>query len=389
MTLTVLALSLVLTSVAAAQQTRVYRDGNTWVEETTGSLPAVPNMKVVTDLGNVNVTGGAGQITYTIRKRAYTGSEQRAREEFAEFRVSATRQADTALISGSGPGARRFSAEFNVQVPRATQQARIMTHGGNVSAHGLDGKLWVSTGGGNVSADDVRGAVSIQSGGGNVSVGKVASDVTVRTGGGNVSIKAASGRVVTESGGGNIMVGSSAAGVVVNTGGGMIDVQECRGELKAQTGGGNLALGNIMGRASLQSGGGSIRLANASGPVIAQTGGGNIELFGLSQGAQVETGAGGIVAEFVGQNFTGSNLETPAGDITIYLSPNLKATVRAVIDMASGHSIRSEFADIKVRTEGGTYGPKTVYAEGSLNGGGPILNVRAVNGDIEIRRAKK
>ena len=77
-------------------------------------------------------------------------------------------------------------------------------------------------------------------------------------------------------------------------------------------------------------------------------------------------------------------LETSAGDITVYLAPNLNITVRASIELANGHSIRSDFSEIRVTTEGGDWGPKTVTAEGKLNGGGPVLKVRTTTGDISF-----
>jgi hypothetical protein len=110
----------------------------------------------------------------------------------------------------------------------------------------------------------------------------------------------------------------------------------------------------------------------------------------LSQGAKVETGGGGITAEFLGnKGFTGGTLQTPAGDIVVYLSNDVKATVKASVDVASGRSIRSDFSDIKVTAEGGQWGPKTYYAEGNLNGGGPVLRIHTTTGSIELRRAKK
>ena len=95
------------------------------------------------------------------------------------------------------------------------------------------------------------------------------------------------------------------------------------------------------------------------------------------------------MAKLVGSNGErhDSQLETAAGDITVYLSPSVNISVRASIEVANGHNIRSDFPDIKVVSEGGDYGPKTVTAEGSLNGGGPVLKVSTTTGDICFRRA--
>jgi hypothetical protein len=82
-------------------------------------------------------------------------------------------------------------------------------------------------------------------------------------------------------------------------------------------------------------------------------------------------------------------LETSAGDITVFLAADLAITIRASVELANGHQIRSDFSDIHVTTEGGEYGPKTVTAEGRLNGGGPVLKVRTTTGDITFRRASR
>jgi len=179
-------------------------------------------------------------------------------------------------------------------------------------------------------------------------------------------------------------------GAVLETGGGSIQVERCAGRVKASTGGGSIDLGEIGGSAEMETGGGSIRLGSAKGPVRAETGGGSIELNGVPS-ARAETGAGGIVAKFVAANgeHNDSELETSAGDITVYLAPNVNLSVRASIEVANGHNIRSDFPDIRVTTEGGDYGPKTVTAEGNLNGGGPVLKVRTTTGDICFRRASQ
>jgi DUF4097 and DUF4098 domain-containing protein YvlB len=123
--------------------------------------------------------------------------------------------------------------------------------------------------------------------------------------------------------------------------------------------------------------------------VRAETGGGSIELNGVPS-ARAETAAGGITAKFVSSTGerTDSVLETSAGDITVYLAPSLALSIRASIEVANGHSIRSDFSEIRVTTEGGDYGPKTVTADGSLNGGGAVLKVRTTTGDIWFRRTK-
>src|ERR1700733_5473871 len=176
--------------------------------------------------------------------------------------------------------------------------------------------------------------------------------------------------------------------VSIETGGVSIEVNQCAGKVKAETRGGSIDLGDIAGAAEIETGGGSIHLASAKGHVEAHTGGGGIELYGVPS-ARVETGAGGIVVKFVKTNAPASDskLETSAGDITVYIAADVALSVRASVDLGNGHHITSDFPDIHIASEGNQWGPRTLNAEGKLNGGGPVLKVRTTTGDIYFRRA--
>jgi hypothetical protein len=61
--------------------------------------------------------------------------------------------------------------------------------------------------------------------------------------------------------------------------------------------------------------------------------------------------------------------------------------VRASVDLGNGHHITSDFPDIHVAAEGDQYGPRTLTAEGKLNGGGAVVKVRTTTGDIYFKKA--
>src|SRR5580692_5489758 len=377
--------------LASAQQTRVYGDDGNWTQEISGSLAVVKNLKIKVDIGSVRVEGGSqSSINYVIRNHSYSGSEDRARREFDNYKISAYVRGDTAWIVADWEGGRphKFAGDFVVNVPREMDEIKIETEGGNVSASGIAGRLDAESGGGSVRVDDIGGTVKAETGGGSIDVGNAGSDVSLQTGGGYIKVNSAKGKIEAESGGGTISIVSGLQDAVLETGGGNIHVDRCAGRVKASTGGGSIDLGDIGGAAEMETGGGSIHLASAKGPVHAETGGGSIMLNGVPS-ARAETGGGTIVAKFVAANgdHHDSELETSAGDITVYLAPNVNISVRASIEVANGHNIRSDFPDIRVTTEGGDYGPKTVTAEGSLNGGGPVLKVRTTTGDISFRRS--
>jgi hypothetical protein len=124
--------------------------------------------------------------------------------------------------------------------------------------------------------------------------------------------------------------------------------------------------------------------------VGANTGAGSIELYGVPS-AKVETGSGGITVKFIntGADRSDSMLETSAGDIVVYIAADVAINVRASVDLGNGHHITSDFPDIHVAAEGNQWGPRSLSAEGKLNGGGPVLKVRTATGDICFRRVNK
>jgi len=380
-----------LASLALCQEARVYREGSNWVQEMTGDLGAAKNLRVKLAAGSVRVQGGSQTgITYVIHRRAYTASEQQARREFESYRVNPSVKGDTAwIVAESGGRDRKCADEFVINVPRNLESAKIETGGGNVNATGIAGRVELESGGGNLHLDDIGGEVSAETGGGTIEVGSVQGNVSLQTGGGNIKVASAKGEIKAESGGGSVVVLSGLQGAVLETGAGSIRVDKCSGTVKATTGGGSVDLGEIGGPAVIETGAGSIRLASAKGRVQAQTGGGSIQLDGATS-VQAETSAGGIVVKLLssagGRN--NSTLETSAGDITVYLANDLAISIRAEIEVANGHTIRSEFSDIHVSSEGGPW-EKTVTAEGQLNGGGPVLKVRTNSGNVNFRRVSR
>jgi DUF4097 and DUF4098 domain-containing protein YvlB len=381
-----------LASLALCQEPRVYREGSNWVQEMTGNLGAAKNLRVKLGAGSVKVQGGSQSgITYIIHRRAYTSSEEQARRQFESYRVSAVVKGDTAwIVAEAGGRDSKCADDLVVNVPRSLESSKIETGGGSLSANGIAGRVDLASGGGSIRVDDIGGDVSAETGGGGIDVGSVQGNVRVETGGGNIKVAAAKGQIKAESGGGNVVVLSGLQGAVLETGGGSIRVEKCIGAVKATTGGGSVDLGQLGGAAEIETGAGSIRLASAQGRVRAQTGGGSIELNGASS-VQAETSAGGIVVKLLsssGGARNDSTLETSAGDITVYLANDLPISVRAEIEVANGHTIRSDFSDIHVSSEGGPW-EKTVKAEGQLNGGGPVLKVRTNSGNVNFRRVSR
>jgi hypothetical protein len=382
-----------LAAAALGQQNRVFRDGGNWSQEMTGSLTAAKNLRVKVEFGSIRVQGGSQQgISYVFRNLAYTSSEDKARRQFDSYKVSTYVRGETAYIVAEVEGRRpsKCSGEFVVNVPRDMDSVRVETDGGSITVNNVTGRADVETGGGSIKLDEVGGSVNAETGGDWIEVGNVGGDASLQTGGGRITIHSVKGKINASTGGGDMVIISGMQGAVLEAGGGNIQVKQVGGKLKVSTGGGNIDLGDIGGPVEIETGGGSIRLASAKGPVRAETGAGRIELNGISS-ARAETGVGGIIAKFTASSSdrTDSVLETSAGDITVYISPNVSISVRASIDLANGHKIQSDFSDIRVTTSGEWPGTGSASAEGKLNGGGPVLKLRTSTGDIKILRASR
>jgi len=377
-----------------AQETKVSREGGSWAQETTGSLAAVKVLRVKVDMGSVVVRGGQQQgINYVVHTRFGNSSEQDARRQFDQYKVTAYVKGDTAWIVGDWQGGRQprhFSGEFSVMVPREMTLVKLETEGGNIDASGIGGRVEASSGGGGIKFDDIGGGVNAETGGGSIDVGTVSGDLGLHTGGGGIVVRHGNGKIIAETGGGSVRIESGSQEASIETGGGSIEVRQCAGKVRVSTGGGSVDLSDVGGPADIETGGGTIRLTSAKGHVHAETGGGGIELYGVPS-ARAETGAGGITVKLVntGGERHDSDLETAAGDITVYIASDVAINVRASVDMGNGHRITSDFADIHVSSEGDQWGPKTLTAEGKLNGGGPLLKVHTSTGDICLKKASR
>jgi hypothetical protein len=94
---------------------------------------------------------------------------------------------------------------------------------------------------------------------------------------------------------------------------------------------------------------------------------------------RVTTAIGNIIASLLaGASFHDSFLETGNGDVTVLIPSNFGVTIRAETDR--GHVV-SDFPGIRQRTVG-----MQILAEGTLNGGGPLLRIAGTGGTIFIKR---
>jgi hypothetical protein len=110
---------------------------------------------------------------------------------------------------------------------------------------------------------------------------------------------------------------------------------------------------------------------------------------GLGGPLRAQTAMGSILAELMpGVRFQDSTLNTGSGDITVFLPSNVAVSIQALSDGRNRTPrIVSDFPEIRVKAMAAEYsGPIT--AEGSLNGGGPLLRLTANSGSVYLRRQR-
>lgn len=274
--------------------------------------------------------------------------------------------------------------EVELLVPITMIETIITTRTGDVRGSNLKGGAWLETGAGAVVADRIAGNVVVKTGGGPIEVGRVGGQLRCVSGGGMIHVRNAGGATECESSGGEIVV------------------DEVVGTLHAVTAGGNIRIGRALSKVMAESVSGIIEVEEAAGLVTARTRGGMIQI-GSSKGCtcvagtggirlrsgdgplMVSAGAGHILAELTeGAIQSDSILRSMSGDITILIPSNLAVSIKARNDSRGvGGRIVSEFSEFRVSSA-----MVAVTAEGSLNGGGPVLQVLASGGNIFLRRQR-
>jgi hypothetical protein len=380
-------LSLAFVLPAIAEQ-RVVRDGRGWTQESSGPLGNEKVLQVTRFVGSVRVVTGARSGSYTLRVRSQEPLEKDARKQFANFHLGVGRKAGEILIQTVGPIDLAVRADLVVQLPADADAIHVDTLAGKITIQGKVNHLDLQTHGGDIEIDgaELLRAVTM---GGSVTVKQRLGDSFIRTGGGDIRVDSSLGDLEISSLGGNVWLKAIAKGRV-QSGGGNIEVVRCAGVLLVRTAGGNINLGEMGGAVTAETGGGAIRVGVAHGEVIANTALGDIELWKLEKGAEAHTGMGRITAEFIGDrnSMRESKLVTSMGDIVVYFAGSAPGNIHAVTGASPTRRILSEFPGLKISNGAAELGPRSITADGAIHGGGPVIDVRTMVGQIELRNAK-
>jgi len=366
-----------------AGQSNVHREGDSWVETSSGFEAfsgGAPDQIHIASVGNIMVRGtSANRLDYTITRRVRTSDEAAAREAFEEGGINVVRQGrNLRLVVGSPNG----PVDLKINAPRGASHLVIVTQGGNVDVEDLDGGVAINSGGGVIHLNHIKGLSEVQSFGGKLLIGDLSGPLRVSLAAGDISGQHIGGAAELETAG-NIDITKIGGAARVVTSGGRVHIGEAGGTVTVNTGGGAIDVGRAGGIISLTNvGGGPISIGAAPYGIECANGSGGIHALGIDGAVHLATMTGSLVAQLQSKLLRESSLTTGAGDITLLIPSNVGVTIQAQ-NAGAGRSggIISDFPDIHVRLVG-----LTAIAQGTVNGGGPILHLTANGGLIWIKK---
>jgi hypothetical protein len=404
-----IALTFFAASLPLAAQGQVYvrrgspvREGRAWMEiaECGGAAREGGRLVLRSDVGSVTVKPGpSARVICRVRIRAFTPNLEQAQRLFREYKLGAhTLEEGSLTITGELPPEyhwhRALTVHFDISTPK-DYNLDLETNAGDLIVGDLNGELRGDTAGGDVQVGDVSGPVHVETKGGDIDLGFVGGRLEAQTAGGSIHAREVNGDAVMETSGGEITAGSIGGSVSAETAAGDIVLRGAKGPVRAETAGGQIRIGPCGSSVRVENAGGSIRVQGARGVVEAETAGGSIDLFRLENAVRAEATAGRIFAEISAnrQTFSASRLEASVGDVLVFIPADLPVSVDAAIEQAFGHHIVTDFPNLRwVASPEGMPGRSAlaergvVRLEGPLNGGGKVLRLRTLMGDIEIHR---
>jgi len=348
-----------------------------WALTQSGTVPAAARLRIEGH-GPVTLQAGAARtFEYTVRLSVAAGSAAEARRILARAPFEVRRGEIVTLTAPGGA----VKARIVVKAP-SLRLARISDTDGAVNVTGIEGDLTVESHAGEVTVDRIGGLCTVTTGGGEVHVGEVRGRLRCVTGGGRITVKTARADATLETYGGDIVVGQAGGGVRAQTAAGNIRVLLAGGPVTAITGGGEVAIEKAGGTVTVRNLAGPVQLGGTRGGFECQSASGGIRLASVTGPMRVSTSLGSIVADLTGAHLGDSFLATTGGDITVVIPSNLGVTIHAENRMADTlRRIVSEFPAIPVTRVG-----SRVVAQGSVNGGGPVLRISGAGGTIFIKR---
>ena len=356
-------------------------------------------LTINSDQGSMEVESWNKQeVKIQVKKKA------RNQERLDAFKLSFDQSGNDISVEGDGEWNSKVSVEYIITVPSSFNLdlktgggslkvgdlsgiIKLRTSGGSIKVGNVDeGSVDANTSGGSIKVGNVNGHLTVDTSGGSIDLGNVTGVSSINTSGGSIKLKSGGDNVKADTSGGSIKIGPVKGNVVVDTSGGSINIGMADGDVTAETSGGSIKVAGSKGKIKVDTSGGSINVASSGGPVVADTAGGSIKIMQANGYIEADTAGGSIEAEMIATSGdTHIQLSSSGGDITLYISENLAASVNASLKITRSarrdYRIYSDFP-LTIKGEDSNH----IKAKGDINSGGDKIELNTTNGDIYIKK---
>jgi DUF4097 and DUF4098 domain-containing protein YvlB len=399
-----------------AQQIQESDDGYVATVNKTFAVEPGGTLDLEATNGSITVTGGdRSEVVVEEEIRFEDASREDVSEYLDENATSYEAANNTVRIRGPernggswwGGTDDDVQYRYRVQVPRRFG-AELRTSGGSLTVTDLEGTVQGRTAGGSVTAKRITGDVQVRTAGGSLTLREIDGRVQGRTAGGSIEVADVIGPLNVRTAGGSIRITEVGDSVTARTAGGSVEVERVDGAVEARTSGGDVTVRGVARQVRAETSGGDIALRDLGGPVSAETSGGDIEGDNLRGAVEARTSAGDVELQNVAAPITARTsvgdveieitatsfstdpavqLRTSHGDIELTLPPGLPASIRAKVEGYGGRSGDEEIrSDVPLTREGGDGEP--LRATGTMNGGGPAIELETSGGSIRIETGR-
>ena len=397
-------------------------------------------LTIDTELGTIHVKTSEHNKVEVITTEKLIGKDHKATHEaFTDFEIAFEQEVSNIRVEGKFKRRREYWQErgtalqirFLVTVPRQYNLTLKTESHGDIHVGNLEGTLRAETSAGDLSFGEIQGTVwgktgmsgsitlkacqsdvDVKAMTGNIEINHVTGAVTAKTGmNGNITIKACQSDVdaatavgtinlinvagaVTAKGGtlkinnvggpvkaialmhGSITLKACQSDVDIKATTGNIEINHVTGAVTAKTGmNGNISVENVKGTVKAVTSTGDLCFEEVKGPIWARTGmTGNIKLKACQSDVNVQTSSGKIHAEMTHQPQSPWNLRTSDfGEIIVTLDPDIAVD----LDTQTIRSLESTVPIVGVIEKN--------KLNGTINGGGPLLKLRASVAEIRFK----
>jgi len=371
-------------------------------ETQTREIPVSPGGLLTIDLesgGEIEILGAdvsAAKVEYSVRadEVGYYDIAVNPKKGGLEIKTELKRRADNT-----------HGVDFKITLPKKFN-IELSSMGGGLTIENLEGSFSGKTMGGELVLRGVRGRARLVTMGGEIKLTDSDLNGSLKTMGGPVLFRNVTGEVDGSSMGGLVRYenvkdsggryrapdqisdsGVTSKTVVLSTMGGKIEVDDAPEGAKVHTMGGPVRIVNARKFVEATTMGGDMRIKVQDGWINATTMGGDIT-------ADVENSLGG--------GDKGIRLESMSGDIVLTIPAGLPLKFDLTIDYRKNsdqnYRIISDFPVQEERTQNWEYperedrgsgnARKYIFGKGSTGGGTIDVEIKTVNGNITIRKAR-